>query len=190
MRHRRHRGRRRHRRRLAPSVSIAGYTRAITLAGTTSGTAFTTTLVTQDVQDVETPSTETVNRKIVGVSGEAMFAANLAANRNLLAQFCLWAHPEHESWPSVADYDPFNEGPGESAFEGMLAPRAFCRRTFVINTPAGGVAETVLNQHRVKTKAQRLLRPGWKLTAGLYVRGSAASLAYSHASLLRVNVAG
>lgn len=187
---RRRRGtRHRRRRHTAPSVSIAGYTRYLDLAGTVAA-ANVTQLITADVPDVSTPSTETVNRKIVGVSGEAMFSAALAAGHDVAAQFCLWAHPEHEDWPSVADYDPFNDGPGESAFKGMLAPRAFCRRTMVLTVATSGSTQTIQQDHRIKSRAERLLRPGWKLTAGLYLRGNNTSISVAHLSLLRYVVAG
>ena len=175
-------------RRTRPSVSVAGYTRLVDLSASTAASQ-ATTLVTTDVADVATPSTETVNRKILRVSGQAMFTAALAANQFAVAQFCLWAHPEHESWPSVSDYDPFTEGPGETAFEGMLSPRTFCRRTFVLAVAASGSAQTIESAHMIRSKAERLLRPGWKLSAGLYVAGSAASLSVRHVSLLRTVVA-
>ena len=189
MRRRRSRHRRR-RRSTHVSESIAGYTRILNLAdpGTTAGL---TALHTVDVMDVMTPSEHTENRKILRVEGQAMFSAALAANQQLAAQFCLWAHPEHEDWPTVADYDPFTEGPGETAFEGMLAPRAFCRRTFVLATPAsGGVTEVIQTQHMIRSRAQRLLRPGWKLTAGLYVSSPQSNVTATWHGLLRTVVAG
>lgn len=185
---RRRKNRRSRRRRTAPSVSIAGYTRLIDLSGTAAADG-STILVTADVADVTTPATETVNRKILSVSGQAFFAASLQAGKYAAAQFCLWAHPEHEDWPSVADYDPFKQGPGETGFEGMLAPRPFCRRTFVQSIPATGSSQTISAQHRIRSRAERLLRPGWKLTAGLYLRGDSASVV-RHTSLLRTTVAG
>lgn len=180
--------RRRRRRSIRPSPSIAGYTRLIDLEGTSA--AGTTVLSTEDVPDVVGLATETVNRKLIRVGGQAMFAAALAADQYAVAQFCLWAHPSHESWPTVADYDPFSEGPGETGFEGLLSPRTFCRRTFVLTTPASGVAQTIETAHMIRSKAERLLRPGWKLTAGLYLRGSAAGIKVRHTSLLRYVVAG
>ena len=187
---RRHHGRRRSRRRReAPSVSIAGYTRYIDLAGTVS-TANQTQLVTADVPDVVTPADETVNRKIVGISGQAMFSAALAAGHDVAAQFCLWAHPSHEEWPTVDKYDPFNDGPGEDGFEGMLAPRTFCRRTMVMTVATSGSTQTIQQDHMIRSRAERLLRPGWKLTAGLYLRGNNTSISVAHLSLLRYVVAG
>lgn len=188
-RHTSHRRRRHTRRRIAPSTAIAGYTRRIQLDATAPNPDLKTGLVTVDVPGVVTPSEETVNRKLIRVSGEAFFSCSLSAQENVAAQFCLWAHPEHEGWPSVDDYDPFNDGPGESGFEGMLAPRAFCRRTFVLAVPTSGSAETISSQHRISSKAERLLRPGWKLSAGLYVSGS-SGVSVSHISLLRYVVAG
>lgn len=184
--HRRRRGT--HRRTVRPSVSIAGYTRPIdlTLAAPASNA---TGLVTADISDVVTPAEETVNRKILRVAGQAMFTAGLTTGKMVMAQFCLWAHPEHEDWPGVDAYDPFNQGPGETGFEGMLAPRPFCRRTFVLAVPSTGSAETIASQHMIRSKAERLLRPGWKLTAGLYVRGD-SGVSARHTSLLRVVVAG
>jgi len=185
------RGRGRHRRSVRPSVAIAGYTRPISLTATA---AAATVLVTTRVGDVENyqPSDggETVNRKLIRVGGQAMFAASLAAGKLIMAQFCLWAHPEQESWPAVTDFDPFNDGPGDRGFSGMLAPRSFCRRTFVMSTPAaGGVTETIQSQHMIRSKAERLLRPGWILSAGLYVRGDVGVVSRWD-GLLRFVVAG
>lgn len=184
---RRRRSRAHRRRRTAPSVSVAGYTRAIDLT-LQAPAADATGLVTKDFPEVENTSGETVNRKILRVTGQGIFTAALAAGNYAMAQFCLWAHPKHEDWPSVADYDPFNDGPGESAFEGMLAPRTFSRRTMVLASPASGTAETITQDHIVRSKAERLLRPGWVLTAGLYVRGT-SGVAVRHTSLLRAVVA-
>lgn len=184
-----HRGRRRHsrRRRTAPSVSIAGYTRMLSLSKAAPASD-ATDLVTMDFPEVENTSGETVNRKILRVTGMGIFTAALAAGQYAAAQFCLWAHPKHEDWPAISDYDPFNDGPGESAFEGMLAPRTFARRTMVLATPASGQAETITQDHIIRSKAQRLLRPGWILTAGLYVRGT-SGVTVEHRSLLRAVVA-
>lgn len=183
-RHRRHRGRSR-----TPRVaeSVAGYTRPLALNQSVTGPG--TSLTTIDVPDVLTPAEHTENRKLIRVGGTCMFAAGMPANRAVMAQFCLWAHPKQESWPSVTDYDPFTEGPGETGFEGMLAPRAFCRRTFVLVTPSSGVTETITEQHMIRSKAQRLLRPGWILSAGLYVRGD-SGVAVAWRGLLRFVVAG
>jgi len=185
---RRHTGRRR--KRTAPSVSVAGYTRFLDLSAPALASN-ETRLVTADVPDVTNTEGETVNRKLIRVEGKAMFVAGISANKYAVAQFCLWAHPKQESWPSISDYDPFNDGPGESGFEGMLAPRSFCRRTFVISTPtADGVDEVVSNEHMIKTRSERLLRPGWILSAGLYLRASDAGVNARHTSLLRYVVAG
>lgn len=186
---RKHRRRRSHSRRSArPSVSIAGYTRPIDLT-LQAPASDATGLVTVDFADVVTPPEETVNRKILRVTGMGIFTAALAAGNYAMAQFCLWAHPKHEDWPGVDKYDPFTEGPGESGFEGMLAPRPFCRRTMVLASPASGTAETITQDHIIRSKAERLLRPGWVLTAGLYVRGT-SGVAVRHTALLRAVVAG
>ena len=188
MAHRRRRHHRRSpRRRTAPSVSVAGYTRVLDLQKAAPASD-ATDLVTVDFPEVENTSGETVNRKILRVTGQGIFTAALAAGNYALAQFCLWAHPKHEEWPAVSDYDPFNDGPGESAFEGMLAPRTFCRRTMVLASPASGTAETITQDHIIRSKAERLLRPGWVLTAGLYLRGT-SGVNIRHTSLLRAVVA-
>lgn len=179
---------RRKRRRTAPSVSVVGYTRRLRLFGS-SPASEATALFTSDVPDVLTPPAETVNRKLIRVSGEAFFACALTSGQNAVAQFCLWAHPKHESWPGVDEYDPFNDGPGKTGFEGLLAPRTFCRRTFVQTVPASGAAQTISQQHMIRSRAERLLRPGWVLSAGLYVRGT-SGVAVEHLSLLRYVVSG
>lgn len=188
-RRRRSHSRRRRRHRTAPSTSVVGYTRFIKLAGSVAASN-ATSLITADVADVTTPSEETVNRKLISVSGHGFFSAKLAANRLAAAQFCLWAHPEHEEWPSVDKYDPFNDGPGKAGFEGLLAPRTFCRRTMVLATPESGESQTISEDHMIRTKAARILRPGWKLSAGLYVQGDNVDIDVAHVSLLRYVVAG
>ena len=187
-RRRPHMRRRRGRARTTPSTSIAGYTRSIDL-NLAAPAADATGLVTLDFPDVHNTEGETVNRKILRVAGRGIFTAALAAGNYAMAQFCLWAHPKHEDWPSVSEYDPFHDGPGESAFEGMLAPRAFCRRTMVLASPASGTAETITQDHVIRSKAERLLRPGWVLSCGLYVRGT-SGVNVRHTALLRAVVAG
>lgn len=184
---RKHTRRRRKRRRVMPSTSIAGYTRFIDLSGS-AGASDGTSLVTTDFPDVVTPPAETVNRKILRVAGQGMFAASLSAGQYAVAMFCLWAHPKQESWPTVSDYDPFNDGPGESTFEGMLSPRTFGRRTLVLTAPASGVTETIQESHLYRSKAERLLRPGWVLSCGLYIRGT-SGVDVRYTALLRAVVA-
>jgi len=184
--HRRQRGKTR--RREAPSVSIVGYTRFIDITSAVS-TGTDTELTTVDIPDVVTPGEETVNRKVLSVTGQSFFTGALPADKVAVAQFCLWAHPKNESWPVVAKYDPFNDGPGETGFEGLIAPRTFGRRTMVLSTPSSGVAQTISAQHLYKTRSERLLRPGWVLSAGLYTRAdSGVSVRFS--ALLRAVVAG
>lgn len=187
MRHSR-RGHRRKGRRPHVSESIAGYTRVIDLSKAAPASD-ATDLVTVDFPDVVTPPEETVNRKILRVTGQGMFAAALTAGQYAVAQFCLWAHPKHEDWPTIQDYDPFNQGPGEAGFEGMPAPRPFGRRTMVLTSPASGNIETIAQDHIYRSKAQRLLRPGWILSAGLYLRGT-SGVSVRYTGLLRAVVAG
>jgi len=184
--HRRRRGGKRNRAHV--SESIAGYTRLIGLSMAAPGSD-ATGLTTVTFPDVATPAEHTENRKILRVAGSCFFAAALSAGNYCAAQFCLWAHPKQESWPAVSAYDPFNEGPGESAFEGMLAPRAFARRTFILSVPSAGSTQTISEQHMLRSRAERLLRPGWVLSAGLYVRGTSGVQATWN-GLLRAVVAG
>lgn len=184
--HRRRRGRKRNRAHV--SESIAGYTRLIGLSMAAPGSD-ATGLTAVDFSDVDTPAEHTENRKILRVAGAAFFAAGLTSGQYCAAQFCLWAHPKWEAWPTVSDYDPFNEGPGESSFEGMLSPRPFSRRTFILAVPPTGSAQTISEQHMVRSRAERLLRPGWVLSAGLYVRGT-SGVQVSWNGLLRAVVAG
>ena len=180
----------RRRRSIRPSVSVAGYTRFLSLENTAPASG-ATALVVQDVEGVVTSEVLTENRKLIRVGGSAMMAVRLNANQHAAAMFCLRAAPQQEDWPSVSDYDPFREGPGENDFQGMPSPRPFCRRSFVLATPAGsgGETEVIQEAHMVRSKAERLLRPGWKLQAGLYVTGSQGVMV-KHASLLRYVVAG
>lgn len=175
-----------------PSVSIATYQQFVQLAVATGGTNVTT-VTTSVFPNVENTGGETVNRKILRVSGSLMFAANLVADRDLGAMFCLRAAPKDDAWPSVEDFDPFNAGPslGNVAYEGRPTPRPFGRRMFALVTPAGGGAAEVIQQaFRYSTKAERLLRPGWRLQMGLYVRGSHPDIACKVGGVLSAVVAG
>jgi len=183
---------RRHRRSEAPSVSIATYQQFIQLVATTGGT--NVTVMTDNIfPNVENEGGETTNRKILRVSGSLCFAASMPADRALGALFCLRAAPELDAWPTVADFDPFNSGPTDNpgAYKGRMSPRPFGRRMFALATPAGGgVTEVITQQFRYSTKAERLLRPGWRLDMGLYVRGSNPGMEVKVAGSLSVVVAG
>lgn len=179
----------------AVAVSIIGYTRLIDLSATAPASG-NTVLVTQDVDDVRNgdpaqPQAETVNRKILRVGGQAFFSAGVGQDSHVVAQFCLRAAPGLDDWPTVVDYDPFQDGPGEQAWQGSASPRPFCRRTFVFGVADSSAAATqvIEEQHMIRSKAERLLRPGWKLQAGLYVAGS-QGVKVRWTGLLRSVVAG
>ena len=186
---RRRRHRRRSRHRTAPSASVVGYTRLLDLKAQADTTGAATVMTSADFPDVQNTSGETVNRKILRVHGQAFFSAALSADEFAVAQFALWAHPKHLGVPTVAEYDPFKDGPGDPAFEGLPVKRPFGRRTFVLNTPGSGVASTISSEHTYMTKAERLLRPGWVLSGVLYVVGS-ANVNMRWTALLRAVVSG
>lgn len=185
-----HRSRRRgrHRRRTAPSVSIVTQQSIIDL--TVTGTNLQTTQLSTGDFGVSTPGSETVNRKVLGVRGDLVFSMAAAAGKAGLAMFALWAHPDIEDWPTVAQFDPWSDDdqPGESAFEGRMHPRPYGRRIMALATPSSGVAETVIRDERYRTKAERLLRPGWKLSYGLWVRSEGVQVRVFGG--LRATVAG
>jgi len=171
---------------------MATYTQFIQLAVATGGTNVTT--FTKNVlPNIKNTSGETVNRKIVRVTGSLMFAANMVADRDLGAMFCLRAAPLGDAWPEVSSYDPFNAGPalGNESYQGRPSPRPFGRRMFALVTPAGGgVGVTEMQAFRYSSSAERLLRPGWELSMGLYVRGSHPDIACKVGGVLNVTVAG
>lgn len=185
------RRRRKHRRRrhLAPSTSISTYTRPIVISA--AGAAQSATVLTaMDVPDVVTPPTETVNRKIIRVTGEMMMACTLSGNEAAFAQFCLRAAPDNQAWPTVAEYDPFTQGPGETGYKGQASPRPFGRHALVFTFAGSSDAGTAIQEsHRYSTKAERLLRPGWKLQAGLYIKANEGTVV-KVAALLRTVVVG
>jgi len=154
-----------------PSVSMATYPQVVALEAT--GIADSATVVTSlALPDVENTGGETENRKVIRVVGTLMFAAGLAANQHAYAMFALWAHPKLESFPTVTEFDPFNPGPakGATTYEGRPSPRPFGRKYFSLLTPESlGSVETISEAFRYHTKAQRLLRPGWILSAGLWI---------------------
>lgn len=199
MAHRRRRTRRfRHRRgSKRPSVSIATYSRLINLTATGSGLSNGNTVLAHEVvNDVENKTGETVNRKLLSISGELMFAAKIAAGETAVCMFAHLAHPAIHGMgdtPLTGDdsWDPFNDGPdGSTSYGGRLSPRPFGRRNFVLAAPpTGGEAEVVMNQHVYRTRAKRLLRPGWECSRGIYVRAS-SGVSVRLSGILRYSVAG
>ena len=185
---RRHRRRRSHDR---PSTSMVTYQRVIGLSGSSSGTANTTTVVSEQVDGVENTGGETVNRKIVRITGELCFSSALTAGDDIVAMLAMWAHPKLDGFPSVDSFDPFTEGPtGAATYEGRITPRPFGRKYFALNVPASGAIETLSSEFRYHTKAARLLRPGWILSAGLWVRSTKLSKPFSLNGILSAAVAG
>jgi len=158
----------------APSVSMVTYTRLIDLEVTPTASDVTA-LATFTVPEVDNTTGETQNRKLMSVHGQAMMAAKINAGAHAAALFCLRAAPELDDWPAVTDWDPFNDGPGGAgSYDGRPSPRPFGRKNFVCVTPGtGGVTEVFNQAHTYRSKAERLLRPGWVLQAGLYVRATA-----------------
>lgn len=168
---------RKHRRRRGTHVSesIVSLTRTVELEGTAAASEATTVTAVAIPQAV-TPPEETVNRKILRISGQLMFAASLPADNHLYAVFCMLAHPLSEGatgFPSIEEWDPFNDGPGKTGYAGESSPRPFGRRRLVLNTPPSSSADVsaIFEPMDYRTKAKRLLRPGWALSAGVYVKG-------------------
>ena len=186
----RFRRRRRHER---PSVSMVTYTRVIDQSFTAAASN-ATGLTAFDIPDVSNDSGETVNRKIVGISGMLMMAAACGQNQHAVAMFAHRAAPELDSWPATSDWDPFNDGPdGSDSYKGRPSPRPFGRRLQVVTVPdtalSASTAQIVQEAHRYHSKSERLLRPGWKLQAGIYVRGS-TGVKVRVTGVLRYAVAG
>lgn len=185
--------RRRHsRRRESPSTSIVTQTSLVDLSVSNPNTD-ETYLETQSLGQVENESGETVNRKILRVVGELMFTSNLPANQLAVAMFALRASPSLDPWPAVSDFDPFDSGPdGSASYKGRPSPRPFGRRNFALVTPAGsGVVQTIENAFRYHSRAERLLRPGWRLQAGLYVRvRTSGNVHVRIGGILRTTIAG
>lgn len=189
--HHRRGSRRRH---MAPSVSMVTYTRIVDLS-VNGPSNDATAVATADITDVTNTSGETVNRKIVGIHGSAVLHCGLAANQHVAAMICFRAAPTLSDFPSIVEWDPFNDGPREgtdpTGYEGRPSPRPFARRNFVLATSShtASTTELVTEQHAFRSRAERLLRPGWKLQAGLYVRAS-QSVNVRWYGLLRFSVAG
>ena len=169
--------RRRSRRRAKVSTSVVTYQRQIRLKLNSSSTAYNVSTTSQAIDGAENTSGETVNRKIVGVRGTLSYACQPAAGEQTDAMFALWAHPRIEDFPSGTDFDPFDAGPGgaRTTYDGRPTPRPFCRKYFSHILQESGTSTQFFQQHNFRSRAQRLLRPGWILTAGLWVRSSAAS---------------
>jgi len=164
------RRRKRRRRSTRPSISILTQQDVIDLAIGGAGLASASAFTNQDFATVANVSGETINRKVLRVSGDLMFSANLPAGKAALCMFALWAHPVLDGWPSVAQFDPWASDPSKSGFEGRPSPRPYGRRIMALASPASGTSETIQQAHTYRTKAERLLRPGWKLSCGLWVR--------------------
>lgn len=189
-RKRRSGGRRRRSRR--PSVSVATYADLINLQAAPAA-ADTTKAAIQNLSQVKNTSGETVNRKIVRVSGDLAFATQPSAGHVVVAQFALWAHPEIDS-DGVTELDPFVTGPGgaqpSADYEGRPSPRPFGRKLFAHVLQTGGTATQFFESFRYMTKAQRLLRPGWVLSAALWARSTEANVNVSVGGAIRVVVEG
>ena len=189
---RRKRYHKRRRMRDAPSTSIVTQTSLVDLS-VSNPTNDTTELETARMGQVENQSGETVNRKILRIVGELMFTANLPANSLALALFALRAAPKDDPWPSVSAFDPWDSGPdGSTSYGGRPSPRPFGRRNFALVTPAGsGVVQTIEQAVRYHSRAERLLRPGWDLHCGLYVRvRTSANVHVRIGGALRATIAG
>lgn len=183
--------RHRFRRRDTPSVSSVTYSQVLQMSLQTTQANQTVSTI-QDVSNVSNTSGETVNRKILRVTGNLAFAAQPSAGSTIVTMFALWAHPIATDPEILTDFDPFGgEGPGKPGFEGRPLPRPFGRRLFAHTLQPGGTATQIFEELRYHTKAERLLRPGWKLSAGLWCRCATSG---SHQTQigggLRVVVAG
>lgn len=179
------------RRREAPSVSIATYQDIVNLD--VSATAANRTFSSfATLSQVKNDSGETVNRKILRVSGELAWATQPAAGFYTLGMFALWAHPEAQDLTDLSGFDPFASGPDGAAtsYEGRPHPRPFGRRLFVHAVQQNGQASQLFREFSYRTRAERLLRPGWQLTAGVWVRTNASTGRAKLAGPLSVVVAG
>lgn len=186
------RRKRRSRRRAAPGTSMVTYQQIVDL-DSRPPTAGTTQLVTQELSQVANLEGETVNRKILRIAGDLAFATQPTAGHYVVAMFAMWAHPKLEDFPTVGAFDPFATGPagaGTGTYEGRPSPRPFGRRMLVHTLQAGGAATQLFRDMRYSTKAERLLRPGWVLSAGLWVRSSQAGPVVKVSGLISVTVAG
>lgn len=168
----RRRGRRRRRRRSAPSVSIVTYQRFVDIQ-VAAGTANQTAMESISIPDVANMSGESVNRKILRATGTLAGSVHIAGNQGAAAMFALLAHPDLEDIPPVSDFDPFDDGPdGSNTYKGRPSPRPFGRKYFAFANVTGASTATFQEEFRYRTRAQRLLRPGWKLSGLLYVRSN------------------
>ena len=173
-RKRRSRSRGRRRRMERPSVSVATYAQLLYIAGQTTQ-ANTTVGKLQRVSQVKNDSGETVNRKIVRVTGSLSYATQPPQGIANVAMFALWAHPIGMSDEELLGFDPFVTGPDGDAgtYEGRPHPRPFGRKMFSHVVQPSGTASQLFQQFEYRTKAKRLLRPGWRLSAGLWSRSTA-----------------
>ena len=172
------------------SESIVTYQRIVKLSVTT-GSADATSIDSGDVDDVHNMGGETVNRKIIGVRGTLSFATQPPAGDLTVAMWALWAHPAEQDVPSLDDFNPFTAGPtGSDTYKGRPSPRPFARKYFSHILQSSGTATQHFTQFRVNSKAQRLLRPGWKLTNLLYVRSDVATQKAAVGGVISVAVEG
>jgi len=167
--------RRRSRRSIRPSESVVTYRKPLDME-MTSAASSTTVVSTLSLLPGDTVRS-TTNRKVVGARGSLAFSAKLSASETLVALFGLLAHPKLEDFPSIAEYDPFHEdGPlaGSATYEGRPSPRPFARRYFALTNVSDGAEQTLTERWVMKSRAGRLLRPGWELHAGIWLWSNAA----------------
>lgn len=183
--------RRSRRRREEVAVSHAAYLDQLGFQTTAGGSPNTTVLRTVDVDSVENDPEQTTNRKLVSIAGSMLSSVKLQAGQVIGAMLCFRMVTDSDPWPAINVFDPFTVGPFPgSTVGGRPVPLPFARRFIAHAICNGGDPQTFTQEFRMRSRSERLIRPGWKLQAGLYVRCTAANTPIYVGGLLRLSVIG
>jgi len=149
------------------------------LQGDTVADSTKTFLHVEDVAKIQN-SSETQNRKIVGINGQIAVSALISGDQSLeiISGFICW--PKERDFPTVDEWDPFSEDdvPGNPTYAGGVAA-PFGIRRFAFTLPKAAPQATVTEEYRYKTNSQRLVRPGFSCRHFVYARSSANGVAFS-----------
>ena len=134
----------------------------------------------QDVHVQNIPFDEKENRKLVYTKGRVDVSLSLSGGQAAELIHSAIITPAAVGVPTVADYDPFVDTPGETTWMGK--PFKTIYRKYVARAlPTGASAAVIDVPIRVRSRAVRLLRPGDELYLVFWHRASAGSKAIAAA---------
>lgn len=158
------------RKRVMPSKGRAP--NATQVFGTTSGSANTTVLSSHELGNM--PFDDDQDRKLLGVNGRLDFGLSLSGGQAMEVTTILMVVDDANGVPSVADYDPFQDQPGDSNWMGRPF-KTMTRRYVARALPTGAPAAVIDVPIRLRSRRVVLLKPGQSAYLVIYTRSSAGS---------------